>query len=741
MASGLPSWLKGQVPADRLEEEEEGEKPPKVCRNEGYPVELFRVLEEFRRARLLTDLSLRDTAGECWEVHAPVVAAVCSLVRDRLRCGGGGGSSGGAGAQGLFLDTGTGSAGLAAVLEFAYTGDIARLDGDTAVAAVRAAAETLGAPRVLELCRRREKQQVGREGGDRALGNLLSIAELWAEGLGCDVVLEVDGRSFHAHRVMLAAGSDYFRGMFSSGMRESSQSSVTLLSPAPRELSALLSCLYSGALELGWGTVFELTHCALQLQARAALPLCLGFLRREMDVSSCLDVAAFAEAYGMAELRAQADDFVLRNFQEVGLSPKFQDLGPERVSRYLAQDSLCAPSELAVFRVVVNWIQADPGERLGLAEQLMKLVRFPLMTFREFREVRAVEMAMEQEGSVELYQAALREFGFTAERSKKPCRVRQPHETLVLVGGDTLAPDFGQRTPSRDLWFANALRTVTGLVKEIEWRQLVAMPAPARFRHGLAVLDNRLYVFGGSHFYGQCDVLKSAYRYDPCEESWQRLADMQEPRNYSSVAVRGGLIYVLGGDRDTEHNLDSVECYDPISDRWRFAQPLDQAMSGQAVSTWEGEIYVSGGFNCRYQCLVSLFHYHPETGTTYLASMTQERAEHVMETLGGRLYVAGGVKALGEFYTDQLDCEAYDPHTDAWARFASLRLPHVNAASAVLEGKLYILGGYCQEDYSESTLVHRYDPGADRWESMGKMPGPNTDIRACILLLPTRLRQ
>ncbi len=34
----------------------------------------------------------------------------------------------------------------------------------------------------------------------------------------CDVVVKVGGREFPAHRVVLAASSDYFDAMFSSGV-------------------------------------------------------------------------------------------------------------------------------------------------------------------------------------------------------------------------------------------------------------------------------------------------------------------------------------------------------------------------------------------------------------------------------------------------------------------------------------------------------------------------------------------
>lgn len=136
----------------------------------------------------------------------------------------------------------------------------------------------------------------------------------------------------------------------------------------------------------------------------------------------------------------------------------------------------------------------------------------------------------------------------------------------------------------------------------------------------------------------------------------------------------------------------------------------------------------------------STFLYDPASGATPLADMASERALHCMEALQGRLYVAGGVRNLRKFYTDQLACEVYDPGTDTWTAVATLPVPHVGAASAVLEGKIYILGGYSQDDYAESGLVHRFDACTQRWQSMGTLPGAIIDVRACLLRLPQHLR-
>ncbi|XP_006808602.1 kelch-like protein 33 [Neolamprologus brichardi] len=342
---------------------------------------------------------------------------------------------------------------------------------------------------------------------------------------------------------------------------------------------------------------------------------------------------------------------------------------------------------------------------------------------------------------VELYGSALKEFGFSLPKSQDHWRIRRPKDTLVLVGGDQLNPDVGQRIPSREVWFANSLRSGTGLVKDIEWRRLTEIPDKPKFRHGVAVMDGKLYVIGGCFFYAKDDIMKSAYSYDPVNDCWKRLADMQEFRSNLSVVVRESHLYAIGGDKDINTNVDSVEMYNPDTDSWSFVQPLDLALSGHAAAIIDGEIFISGGFNCKYECLVSTCLYHPERGTIYLADMTYDRAQHCMEALQSHLYVAGGVCNLRKFYTDQLVCEVYDIVADCWTTFASLPMPHVGAASIVMEEKIYVLGGYCQDDYSESALVHRFDPIMQRWETMGKLPGAVTDIRACLMHLPQHLRQ
>ncbi|XP_005813230.1 kelch-like protein 33 isoform X1 [Xiphophorus maculatus] len=718
-----------------------------------FPKEIFMTLKELQISSILTDLTLATEDGSSFSVHSLILAAVSAFILEKLKEKNTGQSYSTPGKVTMWsvhMGNEVDQIGLQAVIEFAYSGDLSILNKDT-LTQIKTAAKVLEVPQLLDFCNNingTKEVQCPKTGQDRISADvhlkdtLRSIERLLEDKVGCDVILELDEISFHVHRIILAASSDYFRGMFTCGMKESHQACIALPFVPACELEALIGWSYSGTLHLSWDCVFEIACAALQLQFQSAFLLCLKFMREEMQVNSCLDVESFAEAYGLSELLEEANDFTLRNFREVSATAKFQDLPAKKLLDLLRCDGLCVPSELTVFRAVISWIQADPEERMAQAALLMSGVRFPLMTFREFREVRAINLHMEcfADKEVELYGSALKEFGFSLPKSDEYCRIRRPKDALCVVGGDQLDPDVGKRIPSQDIWFANSLRNGTGLVKEIEWRRLGEIPEKPKFRHGVAVMDKRLYVAGGCYFYAKDNIMTSAYSYDPVTNTWKRMADMQEPRSNFSLVVHEERLYAIGGDKEIDTNTDSVEMYKPDSNSWSFVRPLDQALSGCGVSAINGGIFISGGFNCKYVCLASMFLYHPERGSVYLADMSRDRAQHCMEALRGRLYVAGGLCNLRKFYTDQLACEVYDPVTDSWADFSSLPVPHVGSASAVLEEKLYVLGGYCQDDYSESGLVHRFDPGLQRWETMGKLPGAVTDIKACLLHLPQQFR-
>ncbi len=73
-------------------------------------------------------------------------------------------------------------------------------------AQIRAAAQALRVPRVLDFCNKKETMKEAGSARDEEHNissleqtkiTLRSIKHLWADRVGCDVILDVDGGSFH----------------------------------------------------------------------------------------------------------------------------------------------------------------------------------------------------------------------------------------------------------------------------------------------------------------------------------------------------------------------------------------------------------------------------------------------------------------------------------------------------------------------------------------------------------------
>uniref|UniRef100_A0A8C8YFA8 Kelch like family member 26 n=1 Tax=Prolemur simus TaxID=1328070 RepID=A0A8C8YFA8_PROSS len=79
---------------------------------------------------------------------------------------------------------------------------------------------------------------------------LQGLATLRAQGQLLDVVLTVSREAFHAHKVVLAACSDYFRAMFTGGMREASQDVIELKGVSARGLRHIIDFAYSAEVTL-----------------------------------------------------------------------------------------------------------------------------------------------------------------------------------------------------------------------------------------------------------------------------------------------------------------------------------------------------------------------------------------------------------------------------------------------------------------------------------------------------------
>ena len=120
----------------------------------------------------------------------------------------------------------------------------------------------------------------------------------------------------------------------------------------------------------------------------------------------------------------------------------------------------------------------------------------------------------------------------------------------------------------------------------------------------------------------------------------------------------------------------------------------------------DGKIYAIGGWDGD-STLESVEAYDPQLGTWALVASTGgTRSHHASVVLDGKIYIMGGFEDRSGG-SDVLDTvEVYDPQVDSWQRVANMPHGLDGHAAAAIGGKIYVTSG---------TLVCVYDPQVDTW--------------------------
>ncbi|XP_059061241.1 BTB/POZ domain-containing protein 9 [Achroia grisella] len=208
-----------------------------------------------------------------------------------------------------------------------------------------------------------------------------------------DVTLIVEGHRIPAHKVILAASSDYFRALLYGGMREANQAEVELQAPL-QAFKALLRYVYSGHMGLSLlreDTVLDMLGLAHQFNFQELEAAISDYLRQVLALRNVCAVLDAARLYGLDALMDYCYNFLDRNAIEVLQHDTFMQLSVEALQGLLERDSFFAP-EVDIFKAVCDWFSANQGwakSESGQAqvEKILKCVRLTLMSLEDLLTV------------------------------------------------------------------------------------------------------------------------------------------------------------------------------------------------------------------------------------------------------------------------------------------------------------------------------------------------------------------
>ncbi|TAK93366.1 kelch-like protein [Patescibacteria group bacterium] len=230
------------------------------------------------------------------------------------------------------------------------------------------------------------------------------------------------------------------------------------------------------------------------------------------------------------------------------------------------------------------------------------------------------------------------------------------------------------------------------------------------------VLNDRLYCLGGQTLAGQitdCEVLDL-----PGTQVWGAIAPLPTARTQASATAVTGRVHIFGGYRTGVNLIADHDEYNPDTNQWTPRAPVLSPRSGTAAVTVNGRVFLIGGSiiaNNVYTDIANVEEYNPDTNTwTPKAPMHTARSLLAAAVVDGKIYAIGGFGGVGADGA----VEVYDPATDVWTVKPSILHPRNSAGAYGWNGKVYVVGG--REGGNHVAETEEYDPVFNNWTT--KMP-------------------
>ena len=223
---------------------------------------------------------------------------------------------------------------------------------------------------------------------------------------------------------------------------------------------------------------------------------------------------------------------------------------------------------------------------------------------------------------------------------------------------------------------------------------------PSRVESPTAVVDGKLYLFGG--FTDDLGASNEVDVYDPADDTWTRKKDMPTRLTHLDPAIDGKTIWFAGGFRGKHPGPASAEVwkYDIALDGWTAGPELPERRAGGGLAVVGHRLHYFGGFKAdRDTTAADHWSLSLDGGKEWEreADLPDPRGHVCAAVLDGKLYALGGTHGHDVTQVDVASCHRYDPATNKWVEVASLPdgRSHFEGSTFVYQGRIVVVGGRC----------------------------------------------
>ncbi|HJV64312.1 MAG TPA: S8 family serine peptidase [Geomonas sp.] len=231
-------------------------------------------------------------------------------------------------------------------------------------------------------------------------------------------------------------------------------------------------------------------------------------------------------------------------------------------------------------------------------------------------------------------------------------------------------------------------------------RQLAPMPS-GQEAMTLSAVNGKLYAIGGWPTFNLNQI------YDPATNTWSNGKLKPTGVSDTDAVVINGKIYIPGGRDQNGAVTSKLEIYDPATDQWTTGASLPAPRMAGVVQTVNGKLYLFSGMNGS-TFYNTIYSYDPVQNSW---STVPNSAPYIWDSaassvLDGKVYLYGG------YYTNGKPA-VFDPATNSYLQLPRLNLDRTQLAGSAAGDRAYGIGGYGLSLWQDSEY---FEPTENRWK-------------------------
>jgi len=217
------------------------------------------------------------------------------------------------------------------------------------------------------------------------------------------------------------------------------------------------------------------------------------------------------------------------------------------------------------------------------------------------------------------------------------------------------------------------------------------------------------------------------YRSSPTVDQTGKIVLFNKTIQLFYSGVNGAGIWRIGVAYISPTIPHTNEVYDPTKDTWATGADVPSEIANQGLM---GVL-----FGNEIQLFYKNYHYvyDPSTDTyTREADVPTPRTWATCAVVNNKIYVIGGYSYGSPSGATNVN-EVYDPLTDTWQTKSPLpiALYGVPREDPVIDGKIFVTHGFNDQDFFASTFM--YDPSVDTWKQMSTAFHPRDGVASGVI--------